>query len=146
MELTKINDMMRSPAKQIFAGSDPDHVLQQAICSGLQYYGETQFIVIDENNALKAVDASTLPGNLVVMPITFSKQETVDFLSKVAPDLVPEIDDPTFKSFLSPWTLKGGERVTKYPEVESVSYVGLQDILMRNLEHIAENWYTKLTK
>ncbi|WP_462304955.1 hypothetical protein [Acidaminococcus massiliensis] len=146
MELTKINDMMRSPAREIFAGSDPDHVLQQAICSGLQYYDEPQFIVIDENNALKAVDASTLPGNLTVMVITFTKQETVDFLSKVAPDLVPEIDNPAFKSFLSPWTLKGGERVTKYPEVESVSYVGLQDILMRNLEHIAESWYTKLTK
>lgn len=144
--MTKINDMMRSPAKEIFAVSDPDHVLQQAICAGLQYYDEPQFIVIDENNALKAVDASTLPGNLTVMVITFTKQETVDFLSKVAPDLVPEIDNPAFKSFLSPWTLKGGERVTKYPEVESVSYVGLQDILMRNLEHIAESWYTKLTK
>lgn len=146
MVMTKINDMMRSPAKEIFAGSDPDHVLQQAICSGLQYYGNPQFVVIDENNTIKAVDASTLPGNLVVMTITFTKQETVDFLSKVAPDLVPEVDDPTFKSFLSPWTLKGGDRVTKYPEIESVSYVGLQGILMKNLEQIAENWYTKLTK
>lgn len=146
MKLTKINDMMRSPAKEIFAGSDPDHVLQQAICSGLQHYDEPKFIVIDESNALKAVDASTLPGNLVVMTITFTKQETVDFLSKAAPDLVPEIDDPTFKSFLSPWTLKGGDRVTKYPEIESVSYVGLQGILMKNLEQIADNWYTKLTK
>lgn len=146
MELTKINDMMRSPAKEIFAGSDPDHVLQQAICSGLQYYDEPQFIVIDESNTIKAVDASTLSGNLVVMTITFTKQETVDFLSKVAPDLVPEIDDPAFKSFFGPWTLKGGDRVTKYPDVESVSYVGLQGSLMENLERIAENWYSKLTK
>lgn len=146
MELTKITDMMRSPAKDIFAGQDPDHVLQQAICSGLQYYDEPQFIVIDENNTIKAVDASTLSGNLVVTSITFSKQETMDFLAKVAPDLVPEIDDPAFKSFLSPWTLKGGDRVTKYPDVESVSYVGLQGSLMESLERIAENWYSKLTK
>ena len=98
------------------------------------------------SNTIKAADASTLSGNLVVMTITFTKQETVDFLSKVAPDLVPEIDDPAFKSFFGPWTLKGGDRVTKYPDVESVSYVGLQGSLMENLERIAENWYSKLTK
>ena len=81
------------------------------------------------------------------MTITFSKQETKAFLEKVAPDLAADIDDPNFKSALGPWMFADDvDNVCKYPEVESVSYVGLQAALMKNLEEIANTWHNKLSK
>lgn len=141
---TKISEMLRSPAKEIFAGTDPDHALLKAIVTGIQHYGEPQFVVIDENNKLDAVELCELTGKMVVMDITFSKEEAKAFLEKVAPDLAEEINDPNFKNAFGPWMFKAGERVNKYPEVEPVSYVGFQKILMENLEEISTNWYNKI--
>lgn len=141
---TKISEMLRSPAKEIFAGTDPDHALLKAIVTGIQRYGEPQFVVIDENNKLDAVELCELTGKMVVMDITFSKEEAKAFLEKVAPDLAEEINDPNFKNAFGPWMFKAGERVNKYPEVEPVSYVGFQKILMENLEEISTNWYNKI--
>lgn len=147
MKLTKIAEMLRSPAKEIFKDTDPDHALMKAIVTGIQYYDEPQFVVIDENNKLDAVSLCELTGKMVVMTITFSKQESKAFLEKVAPDLAADIDNPSFKNGFGPWMFAAdAENVCKYPEVEPVSYVGLQDSLMRNLEEIANTWYNKLSK
>lgn len=147
MKLTKIAEMLRSPAKEIFKDTDPDHALMKAIVTGIQYYDEPQFVVIDENNKLDAVSLCELTDKMVVMTITFSKQESKAFLEKVAPDLAADIDNPSFKNGFGPWMFAAdAENVCKYPEVEPVSYVGLQDSLMRNLEEIANTWYNKLSK
>lgn len=144
MEMPKIAEMIRKPAREIFAGTDPDHALLKAIVTGVQHYDEPQFVVIDEHNNLDAVSLCELTGKMVAMTITFSKQEAKDFLEKVAPDLAADIDDPNFKTAFGPWMFKAGERVNKYPEVEPVSYVGFQKILMENLEEISTNWYNKI--
>lgn len=136
---TKIAEMLRSPAKEIFKNTDPDHALLKAIVNGIQYYDEPQFIVIDENNKLDAVSLCELTGKMVAMVITFSKQESKAFLEKVAPDLAADIDDPSFKSAFGPWMFKAADadKVSHYPDVEPVSYVGMQKALLENLEEIA---------
>lgn len=144
MEMPKIAEMLRTPAKEIFENTDPDHALLKAIVTGIQHYDEPQFVVIDEHNNLDAVELCELTGKMVVMTITFSKQEAKDFLEKVAPDLAEEINDPNFKNAFGPWMFKAGERVNKYPAVEPVSYVGMQKALRENLEEIASNWYNKI--
>ena len=142
---TKISEMLRSPAKEIFAGTDPDHVLLKAIVTGIKHYGEPQFVVIDENNKLDAVELCELTGKMVVMDITFSKEEAKAFLEKVAPDLAADIDNPNFKNGFGPWMFAANaDNVCRYPELEPVSYVGMQKILMENLEEISTNWYNKI--
>lgn len=146
MELMKIAEMLRTPAKEIFENTDPDHALLKAIVTGIQHYDEPQFVVIDENNKLNAVSLCELTGKMVVMDITFSKNEAKDFLEKAAPDLAAEIDDPNFKNSFGPWMFKAADadKVCKYPELEPVSYVGLQKALRENLEEIANTWYNKI--
>ena len=113
--------------------------------TGIQCYDEPQFVVIDEHNNLDAVSLYELTGKMVAMTITFSKQEAKDFLEKVAPDLAADIDDPNFKKAFGPWMFKAADadKVCKYPELEPVSYVGMQKILRENLEQIA-NKYNKI--
>ncbi|WP_337565693.1 hypothetical protein [Acidaminococcus fermentans] len=148
MEMPKIAEMLRTPAKEIFENTDPDHALLKAIVTGIQHYDEPQFVVIDEHNNLDAVSLCELTGKMVAMTITFSKQEAKDFLEKAAPDLAADIDNPGFKTAFGPWMFKAAdaEKVCKYPELEPVSYVGFQKILMENLEEIANTWYDKLSK
>lgn len=144
---TKIAEMLRSPAKEIFKNADPDHALLKAIVTGIQHYDEPQFVVIDENNKLDAVSLCELTGKMVVMTITFSKNEAKAFLEKAAPGLAAEIDDPNFKNAFGPWMFAAdADNVSHYPDVEPVSYIGLQDSLMANLEEIANTWYDKLSK
>ena len=147
MKLTKIAEMLRNPAKEIFKDADPDHALMKAIVTGIQYYDEPQFVVIDEHNKLDAVSLCELTGKMVVMTITFSKQDSKAFLGKVAPDLAADIDNPNFKNGFGPWMFAAdADNVSHYPDVEPVSYIGLQDSLMANLEEIANTWYDKLSK
>lgn len=147
MELTKIAEMLRTPAKEIFENTDPDHALLKAIVDGIQYYDEPQFVVIDEHNNLDAVSLCGLNGKMVAMTITFSKDEAKAFLEKVAPDLAADMDNPNFKNTFGPWMFAAdADNVCKYPELEPVSYVGLQNSLMKNLEEIANTWYDKLSK
>jgi len=144
---TKITEMLRSPAKEILENTDPDHALLKAIVTGIQYYNDPQFIVIDEHNNLDAVPLCELTGKMVAMTITFSKDEAKAFLEKVAPDLAADIADPNFKSALGPWMFAAdADKVCKYPELEPVSYVGMQKALMENLEEIANTWHNKLSK
>lgn len=146
MEMPKIAEMLRTPAREIFAGTDPDHALLKAIVTGIQCYDEPQFVVIDEHNNLDAVSLCELSSKMVAMTITFSKQEAKAFLEKVAPDLAADMDDPNFKSAFGPWMFKAADadKVCKYPELEPVSYVGLQKALRENLEEIANTWYNKI--
>lgn len=146
MELTKIAEMLRTPAKEIFENTDPDHALLKAIVTGIQHYDEPQFVVIDENNKLDAVSLCEVSGKMVAMTITFSRNEAKAFLEKAAPGLAAEIDDPNFKNAFGPWMFKAADadKVCKYPELEPVSYVGLQKALRESLEKIANTWYNKI--
>ena len=146
MELTKIAEMLRTPAKEIFENTDPDHALLKAIVTGIQHYDEPQFVVIEENNKLDAVSLCEVSGKMVAMTITFSRNEAKAFLEKAAPGLAAEIDDPNFKNAFGPWMFKAADtdKVCKYPELEPVSYVGLQKALRESLEKIANTWYNKI--
>lgn len=114
------------------------HVLEQAICNGLRYYDEPQYIVFNANHELELETIEPV-GKIVVMTVTFARKDTEDFLKKVNPELIPELDNGYWKTGY--WDMMhDDDSLTKFPETEPAEMIRLQNRLDDRIAEVRKAW------
>lgn len=135
----KINESLNEKAKALFGEQNLDNVLDKAIVTGIQNIGEPQYIVVDhDKNVSLAATTYDIKGKVMVLAITYTRDDVVSYLKDAAPELVDKVDDPNWSWMLSPLN---GVDLPPYESVDPITYSTYQDWIADSLNAIADTWF-----
>lgn len=136
----KINESLKTKARTLFGEQNLDNVLDKAIVTGIQNIGEPQYIVVDhDKNVSLAATTNDIKGKVMVLAITYTRDDVVSYLKDAAPELVDKVDDPNWSNWmLSPLN---GVDLPPYESVDPITYSTYQDWIADSLNAIADTWF-----
>ena len=136
----KINESLSTKARTLFGEQNLDNVLDKAIEAGIYNIGEPQYIVVDhDKNVSLAATTCDIKGKVMVLAITYTRNDVVSYLKDAAPELADKVDDPTWSNWmLSPLT---GVDLPPYESVDPITYSTYQDWITDSLNAIADTWF-----
>lgn len=140
-KMKSVNDKLSRKAAEVFGTQNLNNLLDKAIYEGLHYYGETEYIVAGKDGHLKMTGSPEgTEGKLVVYSVTFTEKDTRNFLTEVAPDLVPQMAKPEWRTFYGAWS-PTDERILRYPNYDPIGYGIMVQDFADVLNDVAENWF-----